>query len=145
MRSFYVTIFLTFCSACHGTNGQNVQIGSANQDFYQAQVSSNSFKLNQKSTFYIEIQPGSNFKINTEFPVALTPSVREGIQFSHPTLSKEQIEVSDEKLRIPVEFTAQASGPLKLEAVADFSVCNENTCKLLKGEKLSWSIQVESN
>jgi hypothetical protein len=65
-----------------------------------------------------------------------------GVDTPKTEYSKSDAEVTEEVLRFKVAFTAIKAGKVNLNGSADFSVCNESACKLIRDEKLAWEVAV---
>ncbi len=113
------------------------------QGIYRVRILPEATKLGERALTAIEIIPGEGYKINLEFPSKLKLDSLEGVRFEKDTLLRGDAEQSAEMLRFPVYFTTQNTGTLALSATLDFSLCTETTCKLLRGERLSWEVKVE--
>lgn len=96
-----------------------------------------------EATSVIEVTPAAGYKINLEFPTRLKLSTVDGIAHAKAELGKTDAEITEKVLRFNVAFTAAKAGKFSLEGVADFSVCNDRTCRLLRGEKLAWEVAVK--
>ncbi|MBU0553500.1 hypothetical protein KKF91_15970 [Myxococcota bacterium] len=107
---------------------------------YQLKITPASPKPGEAAESLIEIQPGAGYKINQEFPSRLQLKPVEGLSYAKDTLALSDAEISDKALRFKVSHTAQAAGDFEIPAIADFSVCNPQTCQLFRGEALSWKI-----
>ncbi len=90
----------------------------------------------------IEITPTAGYKMNQDFPSRLRIDVNQSAVVSKNDLRGPDVKVSEEKLRFDVAFTPKKNGSLPMSGVADFSVCNENTCKLYRGERVVWDVAV---
>ncbi len=97
----------------------------------------------QPATSVIEVSPAPGFKINQEFPAKLKLSKTEGVAPVKTELGLDDAEISDKSLRFSVRFTPANAGKVALAGAADFSVCNDTTCKLIRDEQLSWEVQVK--
>jgi hypothetical protein len=52
----------------------------------------------------------------------------------------EDCTLSEKELTYGVPFTAKSAGEIKMTGKTNFSVCNERTCKLYRGEKVAWTV-----
>ena len=95
------------------------------------------------SSTTIEITPLDGYKMNKDFPSSLkvdpsanaaTPKVKFGMT---------DAQVTEERIGFTIDFTPKAAGGLAMTGTTDFSVCNERTCKLFRGEKLAWEVSVK--
>jgi hypothetical protein len=110
---------------------------------YTVRINTAEVAAGKPATTVIEISPGPGFKMNLEFPTKFRLEPKDGISAAKPALTKDDAELNEEVLRFPVGFTAAAAGKHALKGVADFSVCNDTTCKLIRGETFAWEIDAQ--
>jgi hypothetical protein len=96
-------------------------------------------KVGQEATSLIEITPKAGYKMNVEFPVKVKLTKKDGIK-AKPQFGLADAELSEKMLRFKVPYTAEKAGQIDIESLADFSVCNAQSCKLVRGEKIAWAI-----
>ena len=97
----------------------------------------------RSSTSVVEVTPSTGYKINLQFPSRLKLEPTAGVKPAKEQLGKDDAEVTEEVLRFNVAFTPASAGKLKMGGTADFSVCNDSTCKLIRDEKLAWEVDVK--
>ena len=96
------------------------------------------------ATSVVEVKPTPGYKMNTEFPVQIKGlSAPDGVTLPKQTLASADAELSEKVLRFTVPFTAAKAGQIDLAGLADFSVCNERACKLIRDEKVAWQVTVK--
>lgn len=100
-------------------------------------------KAGAESTTVVEVTPKPGFKMNLDFPARLRITEPGATKPAKEVLGKDDAEVTTEVLRFKVALTAEQAGAAAVGALADFSVCNENACKLIRGEKLAWTVDVQ--
>lgn len=110
---------------------------------YAVKILPGDVQAGQEGTSVIEVTPTPGYKVNLEFPTRLKLNPVEGITHAKAELGKGDAEISEKVLRFNVAFTPAEAGKYALEGIADFSVCNERTCRLIRGEKLSWEVAVK--
>lgn len=110
---------------------------------YTVRIVAGDAKAGQAGKSVVEVTPAAGFHMNLEFPVRLRVTPPTGLTLGKADLSKEDAELSEAALRFSVPFTAAAAGKVSLEALGDFSVCNDTTCKLIRDEKLAWDVDVK--
>ncbi|MFN3197974.1 MAG: hypothetical protein ACE366_06085 [Bradymonadia bacterium] len=115
----------------------------AEAPIYAVKIRPGDAKAGQAGTSVIEVTPAKGYKVNLEFPSRLKLSPVQGIAHTKAELGKDDAEVTEKVLRFNVGFTPSAAGKYALEGVADFSVCNDRTCRLIRGEKLTWEVAVQ--
>lgn len=112
-------------------------------DAYTVRIVPGDAKAGAPATSVIEVTPGPGYKVNLDFPAKLTFSPPEGVTAEKKAFDKGDAELTEKALRFNVPFTAAAAGTISLSGTADFSVCNDNTCKLIRDEKLAWEVAVK--
>ena len=110
---------------------------------YTVRIVAGDAKAGQAGKSVVEVTPAAGFHMNLEFPVRLRVTPPTGLTLGKADLSKEDAELTEAALRFSVPFTATAAGKVSLEALGDFSVCNDTTCKLIRDEKLAWDVDVK--
>ncbi|MCA9559149.1 MAG: hypothetical protein KC583_11385 [Myxococcales bacterium] len=116
---------------------------SAANDAYTVRIVPGEAKAGAPAQSVIEVTPGPGYKVNLEFPVKLTFTPPEGVAAEKKSFGKGDAEITEKALRFNVPFTPAAVGTVSLSGTADFSVCNDNTCKLIRDEKLAWEVAVK--
>ena len=91
----------------------------------------------------VEVKPAPGFKMNADFPSSMTLNKVDGCTASKSKLSGDDAKLTKHSLRFEVGFTADHAGTLKMGGKADFSVCNESGCQLVRGEEIAWAVDVK--
>lgn len=112
-------------------------------DQYQIQVVEAEHQAGAQETLLVEVLPGPNLEINLEFPWALRLPQVEGLEFQSPELKRDELDLTLERAQLPVKFQAAQAGVYEVEARADFSVCNDDRCDILRDEPLSFTVRVQ--
>ena len=85
----------------------------------------------------IRIIPKPGYKANKDFPHRLKVT-------SSPKVQATQEEVKGELKETTLQYAVSlklSSGEHVIKGIADFSICNENMCKLYRGEALQWAVK----
>ncbi len=147
MRVLNIFLFLFLLSACDGRKSTTDEVskseGDSKTEHYSLEFKPGTLKKGEPGNALLKVTPGAGFKMNKEFPVKL--KLKPGTDWK---VAKEELKVADVKLNesaleFPLSLTPNVSGRVKLEALADFSVCNDQSCKLIRGLELSWGLQVQ--
>ncbi len=112
-------------------------------DAYTVRIVAGEAKAGEPATSVVEVTPGPGYHVNTEFPVRLKLVPPAGVTAAKAQLERADAELSEAALRFNVAFTAATAGTVNMAGTADFSVCNDNTCKLIRDEKLAWEVAVK--
>lgn len=96
-------------------------------------------------TPHFEVKPASGFKINLEYPWKVEFKSASKGELSKTIVKKDDgIALDESRARIDVPFKA-APGAVEVEAVASFSVCNENVCKNYRDEPIMLSLNATAS
>ena len=87
----------------------------------------------------ITVVPLDGYKMNKDFPSSLVVVAPEGVKVKKENLAANDAQLTDQALTFPIDFAAPKPA-VDFTATANFSVCNERTCKLYRGEKLAWTV-----
>ncbi len=109
---------------------------------YKIKITPGDAEAGKQATSVIEVTPMPGYKMNKDFPSKLAVAPADGVTLAKTAFENDDAQLTEEALRFEVPFTAAAAGKLDLAGSADFSVCNENACKLIRDEKLAWQIAV---
>lgn len=112
----------------------------ANDSNFTLTVKPESSKVNTASSAVIEVLPQTGYKMNLDFPARLKITEPGVIQVDKAELSQEDAQLTEEGLRFTVHYTAPTAGEAHISGLADFSVCNDNACKLVRGEEVQWKV-----
>lgn len=89
------------------------------------------------------VVPGANLKINLEYPWKITFEEVEGLSLGTTVLNREALQLTEARATIPLEVTAEEAGDYTLNAVGNFSVCNDDRCDILRDEALQFTVKVQ--
>lgn len=139
-------ILFTLLAACQRTQAPtstDAPAPTAGGGLYTLQITPASAKAGEAGESVVEIKPAAGYKMNQEFPTKMTLKPVKGLSFAKDTLTKAEADLTEKALRFKVSHTAQKAGTFEVPAVADFSVCNPEICKLFRGEALSWKVTAQ--
>jgi hypothetical protein len=123
--------------------GAASQNPNADSDRYDVRSPEKAVSVGQKQTVELAITPGDGLKINKEFPWKLEFSPPKGVQLAQKRVSGDQIDLAESQATIPLHLEADAAGVHKLDATADFSVCNDTKCYVIRDQALSFDVKAE--
>ncbi|MEE2789179.1 MAG: hypothetical protein VX589_17720 [Myxococcota bacterium] len=90
----------------------------------------------------IELTPLAGYKMNTDFPTMMKIAANVGATAPTETISPAKEAITEAKISLAVDITPSKTGALPIQGTADFSVCNESTCKLFRKEQIAWQLDV---
>lgn len=97
----------------------------------------------QPATTIVQVTPTPGYKMNLEFPSKMKLTANDKVTAPKLEFSGPDAEITEQALKFKVAYTANAAGKVDLAGAADFSVCNENACKLIRGEEVAWAVNVK--
>ncbi len=110
---------------------------------YRIRIVSPEAKAGAPASTRIEITPLAGYKMNKDFPSRLRVDVTDKATMPKTDFQQGDAEITEERLGFMVGLTPKAAGAISMTGTTDFSVCNESTCKLYRGEKLAWELAVK--
>lgn len=110
---------------------------------YLVRITPGDAAAGQPAQSVIEVTPTPGYKMNLEFPSRLKLDAPAGAALAKAELGRDDVEITEQALRFTVAYTPEQAGKLDLAGAADFSVCNENACKLVRDEKVAWEVAVK--
>ena len=110
---------------------------------YRIRIVSSEATAGAPTSTRIEITPLDGYKMNKDFPSRLRVDVTDKATTPKTDFQQGDAEITEERLGFKVGLTPKAAGAINMTGTTDFSVCNESTCKLYRGEKLAWELAVK--
>lgn len=110
---------------------------------YVVKITPGDAQAGQPAKSVIEVTPTAGYKMNLDFPSRLALDTPTGATLGKTELGQGDVEITEAALRFTVDYTPDEAGKLDLAGAADFSVCNENACKLVRDEKVAWQVAVK--
>ena len=110
-----------------------IQDGETYQVYYpQAALSSPS------GQHVVKVIPKPGYKVNQDFPHRMVINPTAKLKFEQTSLTGS---FTKKELAYTVKLQGE-KGTHTVNAVADFSICNDAMCKLYRGTKLAWTAQI---
>lgn len=92
----------------------------------------------------LSIEAGSGLHPNREYPNwSFEFDTHKDWKISPQKVTEKDVTLGDRRAYFRVEVTPQTAGAAKLRATADFSVCNDQTCHILRDEKVAFEITAQ--
>ncbi|RDV39114.1 hypothetical protein DV096_00650 [Bradymonadaceae bacterium TMQ3] len=110
---------------------------------YRVESPSEAIVAGASTEVALAVVPGANLKINLEYPWKITFEEVEGLQLGTTVLNREALQLSEARATIPLEVSAEQPGDYTLNAVGNFSVCNDDRCDILRDEALQFTVKVQ--
>jgi hypothetical protein len=94
----------------------------------------------------LTLQPGDGLKVNREYPnwsLELQPP--SGLTLGETSFGAEQFELEEQSARVATQIDADEPGAYEVPANAEFSVCNDETCHILRDEQVMFRVRIASS
>lgn len=126
-------------SAEVGTSDNAVK--SSKKGMYSARIEQDSVAVGEPIEVALVIEPGKDLKINLDFPWKVEMQETETMSFSSANFAKGDIRLNEERATVPLVINVAKAGEYEVEAKADFSVCNDERCEILRDESVSVKVR----
>ncbi len=110
---------------------------------YTMRVEGSEIDVGEESAVELLVLPGPDLKINNEFPWSIEFDEIDGLVVERSKMNWNDMELQDEQATIPVSVTAKEPGQHRLEGRADFSVCNDERCDILRNEPVELILEAQ--
>lgn len=102
-------------------------------------------KAGGKTVAQMVIEPAKGLKFNKDFPSSFIVTAGRHAKCDKKKLSKRggDVKVDGKKGTVTVPLTATAAGAGELLVIGNFSVCSDEQCYVLRGEKLALNVTVQ--
>ena len=113
-----------------------------NAKYYAVSLTPDEVDADTRTDVAVVITPASGYKWNDEYPakfgvVALGDVTVGKTEFSQ---KKKEVEIGKTEARLVLPVTVSGAGRHKLQVKANFSVCNDTSCKIMRKELFKLSI-----
>ncbi len=112
-------------------------------EHYTLHVDRDDLIVGEEGIVGFEIRPGDHLEINLDFPWRVEFDEVEGIEFGEQQLGRGDLDLEKERAIMPVDLTALDEGQFRIEARADFSVCNDQRCDIMRDEPVEFIVQAQ--
>ena len=104
-----------------------------------------SLKVGGKTVAKMVIEPAKGLKFNKDFPSSFIVSAGRHAKCDKKKLSKRtgDVKVDGKKGNVSVPLTALGAGTGELSIIGNFSVCSEEQCYVLRGQRLALNVTVK--
>ena len=108
---------------------------------YSMQVQGTEVETEAEASVEIALLPGPDLKINLEFPWSIQFDAAPGLDLPEGILDASAMDLREERALIPVALTAREAGVREVTARANFSVCNDDRCEILRDQELVFTVE----
>ena len=103
---------------------------------YTVRIDQESVQVGEPVEVALSIEPGKDLKINLDFPWKVEMQATDSVSFPTTNFASSDIKLSEERATVPLVLNVAKAGDYDVEAIADFSVCNDDRCEILRGERV---------
>ena len=122
---------------------QGAAAETPSDDRFRAVVEPAEIEAGSKTDVTLELRAGEGLKVNEEYPNwSLEFSPPKGVELASPTFEAEAFSLGRKAARVETTLQASKPGSSRLDAVANFSVCNDDRCHILRDEPVSFQVEV---
>lgn len=115
-----------------------------NADRYALGSPNEAIKVGEQGSVAVTIDAADGLKVNEEFPWSIRFEDSEGVKIAQKEFKKGQINLEKHRASIPLTVSVSAPGTHQLNAVGDFSVCNDTQCYVIRNQKLAFNIEASA-
>ncbi len=123
--------------------GEKAPAVNLDKPHYQVVVHSKEGKAGEKTSAQVSLLAKGKFKFNKAYPTKVTLSAQnDAVAWNQAVLKKKDAKIDDAGAQFEAGYTQGKAGKAPVEAEVRFSVCNEQTCEMVK-EKVSWELSAK--
>lgn len=90
----------------------------------------------------LAIEPKEGLKINLEYPSwTLEIEEAEGVEFASQSFDRDDFDLQESGATVSTKVTVPEQGARQWTGRADFSVCNDETCHILRDEAVAFRVE----
>lgn len=98
--------------------------------------------VGEASDVTLSIKAADGLEINHEFPWSIEFSDADELELEQTTFAGGALQLGERSAEIPLKMAPNSPGEHTLEAVGNFSVCNDTQCYVIRDQKLAFNIEV---
>lgn len=149
MRSVAMIVGIILLMACQdGRSQPNEPEGqpaaSSNRGkYYDVSVTPGELTVAEKATVVVSLTPGSGYKWNDEYPARFALKAGDAVTLDKSEFSfkKKEIEVTKKAAQLAVPLAVAEAGEQAIEFKGNFSVCNDTSCKIMRDEVFTVTVE----
>jgi hypothetical protein len=144
---FGIVLSVLFFVACNAAppEAKGEEPAGADKPSFSIAVDSPAVKAGAKGAVKIKITPAKGFKWNENYPSSFTVSgdAGETATVSRTEFDRDAFAVDKAKAAsVEIPFEGKKTGETTVGGVANFSVCNDETCLIFRDEKVEMKLAV---
>lgn len=107
---------------------------------YSLEFEGTDVEVGQSGEVAVDVLPSSDLWVNLDFPWSLEIQDAEGLEVATEEFDANEMDLSEEKARIPIELEALQEGQHQVRARGDISVCNDEICHTLRDQEVDFVV-----
>lgn len=107
-----------------------------NSKYYSVALNPAEIPSGAKTDVAVVITPASGYKWNDEYPAKFKVEPPDGVKVAKTDYKqmKKEVEIGKTEARLVLPVTLADTGSFELQVKANFSVCNDTSCKIMRKE-----------
>lgn len=124
------------------TAGEQAATAGENARYYAVSLTPDEVEAGARTDVAVVITPASGFKWNDEYPAKFEVVAPGDVTVGKTEFSqkKKEVEIGKTEARLVLPVTVSGAGRHELQVKANFSVCNDTSCKIMRKELFKLSI-----
>lgn len=115
-------------------------------DRYSTVVSEETIPAGAEATVRLEIAAGDGLKVNHEYPSwNFEVDEAKGLELEKKSFSREDFSLTDAGATAEATVRGETPGEATISGTANFSVCNDETCHILRDEDVRFRLRVDDS
>ena len=120
------------------------EASSASDERFDTEVRPANLSVGEPTEVTFVLRAGEGLKTNRDYPSwSLELTTPSGIKLADESFSGQEITLADREATLTTKVTARKVGRVAIDGVANFSVCNDQTCHILRDESVRFTVQAE--
>lgn len=112
-----------------------------NADRYQLGGPDGPITVGDSSAIALTIEAADGLKVNEEFPWSIAFEDTPGVEIAKKEFKMDELDLETRRASIPLTVSASQPGKHLLNAVGNFSVCNDTQCYVIRNQKLAFHVE----
>ena len=113
------------------------------KEVYRLEIPKVSVAKGASSKVSITVRAEKGWKWNLEYPARVEASAKGGVEVTPPKLDKKRIKKEGKHAVWPLTVKGNSPGAGEVELKANFSICNDEQCKIFRNKVFRFPVKVE--
>lgn len=113
-------------------------------DRYDAVLEPGEVPVGETAEVELSLKAGEGLHVNREYPTwTLELESPSGIELGKSSFEAKDFELKEKSARVQTTLTAAQSGAANIGGTANFSVCNDERCHIMRDESVAFELRVQ--